>query len=447
MKKYSLFLALFVLSSCQVHERVEDTALERGRFLYEEHCASCHGVKGDGQGPVAKYLWPKPRDLTKGILKYRSTEGPHPSDYDIIKTMKDGVPGTSMPGWDLLKASDWGLILNYIKKLAPRLASTKPGSSIPIPKQIPKTPASIEAGRQLYQTAGCVDCHGITGRGDGPAHASLKDVWGYRVMPRDLTRGPLKWGNTERDIYRSILRGIPTTPMPSYGRTMQPDQIWQLVHYVQSIQKMPAGYDPYDSSQYVQVKYINGDLPLDFQARAWQEIKAAPVYANPLWNQNNATEWIMVKALYNKSDIAFYLSWADDKSDTKPNASDGVAIQFPTKVIPVPAGLPYIGMGSAVNPVQILEWKPLGMGKFDAQGINALTPLEVSSSQFSGKGIYRAGRWHVIIKHSLKAKRKTDIDLRKIGYLALAIWDADIPRSAAPQSFTEWMVYKLEGQE
>ena len=55
-------------------EQVEtNRAIARGRKVYREHCMSCHGMKGDGQGKVAKDLSTKPRDLTKGVYKFRST--------------------------------------------------------------------------------------------------------------------------------------------------------------------------------------------------------------------------------------------------------------------------------------------------------------------------------------------------------------------------------------
>ncbi|HEY9818313.1 MAG TPA: c-type cytochrome, partial [Candidatus Obscuribacterales bacterium] len=34
-----------------------------GQALYEEHCAVCHGIEGDGQGKAAYLLRPKPRNL------------------------------------------------------------------------------------------------------------------------------------------------------------------------------------------------------------------------------------------------------------------------------------------------------------------------------------------------------------------------------------------------
>ena len=38
-----------------------------GKAVYERKCLLCHGEKGDGKGPAAELLDPKPRDFTSGI--------------------------------------------------------------------------------------------------------------------------------------------------------------------------------------------------------------------------------------------------------------------------------------------------------------------------------------------------------------------------------------------
>jgi mono/diheme cytochrome c family protein len=37
----------------------------RGATLFHQYCASCHGEKGTGNGPVAAYLTVRPADLTR----------------------------------------------------------------------------------------------------------------------------------------------------------------------------------------------------------------------------------------------------------------------------------------------------------------------------------------------------------------------------------------------
>src|SRR5579871_3796418 len=47
--------------------------LQEGRNLYMRHCLHCHGVSGDGDGPTAQYLNPRPRDYRQGVFKFTST--------------------------------------------------------------------------------------------------------------------------------------------------------------------------------------------------------------------------------------------------------------------------------------------------------------------------------------------------------------------------------------
>lgn len=43
-----------------------------GYELFRQYCASCHGVFGDGNGPVAQFLDPKPANLTELYKKFGS---------------------------------------------------------------------------------------------------------------------------------------------------------------------------------------------------------------------------------------------------------------------------------------------------------------------------------------------------------------------------------------
>src|SRR3974390_2059387 len=47
--------------------------LKQGRNLYMTHCQHCHGVTGDGKGPTARFLNPRPRDYRQGTFKFKST--------------------------------------------------------------------------------------------------------------------------------------------------------------------------------------------------------------------------------------------------------------------------------------------------------------------------------------------------------------------------------------
>ena len=71
-------------------------ALEAGKKVYEQHCIQCHGEKGDGQGPAAVHLQPRPRDFTSGKFKLRTTpSGALPTDDDLKRVVRMGMPYTS----------------------------------------------------------------------------------------------------------------------------------------------------------------------------------------------------------------------------------------------------------------------------------------------------------------------------------------------------------------
>ena len=82
-------------------------AVPAGKELYDRWCAECHGYEGKGDGSAASYMLPRPRDFTPGIYQIRTTaSGELPTDEDMFAVIRDGMPGTAMPGWRSTSA-DW----------------------------------------------------------------------------------------------------------------------------------------------------------------------------------------------------------------------------------------------------------------------------------------------------------------------------------------------------
>jgi mono/diheme cytochrome c family protein len=89
--------------------------IAEGRMLYAEHCLHCHGVTGDGNGPTAKYLSPKPRDYRRGLFKFTSTHYDYrPRRDDLARILSDGIPGTYMPSFKLLTPEESAAIVEYV---------------------------------------------------------------------------------------------------------------------------------------------------------------------------------------------------------------------------------------------------------------------------------------------------------------------------------------------
>jgi mono/diheme cytochrome c family protein len=89
----------------------ESVARAKGVFL--ERCVGCHGRIGDGKGPNAPDMLPRPRNLTN-----RAFFG-QVSDSRMFESVTYGIVGTGMPPWvDMLSESDRWDLVNYVRHLS-----------------------------------------------------------------------------------------------------------------------------------------------------------------------------------------------------------------------------------------------------------------------------------------------------------------------------------------
>lgn len=209
-----------------------------GRIVYEHRCAGCHGAKGDGWGPAATFFNFQPRDFRLGVFKFRSTpSGSLPTDGDLLRTLTNGVRGTAMPTWHELPFKERLAVIHYIKTFSDRWKQEAPPPSIGIAAQPPAASAELLArGKQVWVEAKCAQCHGDTGKGDGPSAPDLVDDFGFPILPADLTTGLFKSGPGVRDIFRTMSTGLDGTPMPSFADAF-PDETdrWALAYFVLSL--------------------------------------------------------------------------------------------------------------------------------------------------------------------------------------------------------------------
>jgi mono/diheme cytochrome c family protein len=254
-----LLFILFFLS-------LASATAEDGARVYRENCATCHGVAGHGDGPTARHVWPRPADLSRGEFKYRSTLWAHPpTDADLKRTVRRGIPGTSMPGFTWLSDEQVTAVVEHVKHLSTRWESplailgedstlldvlgalSNPDlfetvgelssqqqvlaqssiifQQIAFQSQRPTESSDKGRGEQLYQTT-CAICHGSDGRGRGPAAADFH--------PRNFRREALRGGSRPEDIFRTISYGLEGTVMPPFI-SLEADDRWALVAYIQSL--------------------------------------------------------------------------------------------------------------------------------------------------------------------------------------------------------------------
>jgi len=214
---------------------------EAGKQLYRRFCIGCHGPNGDGKGENAPYLAGDilPRDFTSGLFKCRSTlSGSLPQDSDLFDSVGRGLVTTGMPSWGPLTDQDRADLVAFIKTFSLRFNEEKPEKPVPIPAESPDTLESQKRGEELYQKKlKCFECHGTGGQGDGPSASTLRDNKGNPISPYDFTTGSrFKCGATNADLYRIFMTGLDGTPMPAWSDWVTPDQGWDLVHYLRTLQ-------------------------------------------------------------------------------------------------------------------------------------------------------------------------------------------------------------------
>jgi len=78
--------------------------LSKAATLYQSNCAACHGATGDGNGPQAAALDPRPTNFQDHARHFGR------SVYGLYNTISLGVEGTSMPAFGNLRAEErWAL--------------------------------------------------------------------------------------------------------------------------------------------------------------------------------------------------------------------------------------------------------------------------------------------------------------------------------------------------
>jgi mono/diheme cytochrome c family protein len=94
----------------------------KGKQVFATYCQTCHGEKGDGQGPASKTLNPPPRDFTKAQFKFGD------QDEDLFDTISngaaaqkasDGTPGSPLmaPWGSVIPEGDRWALVKYIRTL------------------------------------------------------------------------------------------------------------------------------------------------------------------------------------------------------------------------------------------------------------------------------------------------------------------------------------------
>jgi mono/diheme cytochrome c family protein len=266
--------------------QLDADTLAKGSVLYRRHCLHCHGLPGDGRGPTAPWVNPHPRDYRLGKFKFTSSseaQGARKARRDdLLRTLKQGVEGTSMPSFALLdEEKELQPLVSYVMHLslrgeverdvllallgkdadrdtdvgdlarerlalrwkqwkgtdkkpikvgaAPSYAGVPAGQLSESEKK--ELGASIKRGFELFTTgsAQCRSCHNDFGR----ANDFKYDEWGTIVRPANLTAGIYRGGRRPLDLFYRIHSGVNGSQMPAFnGSPLTPEQIWDIVNFL-----------------------------------------------------------------------------------------------------------------------------------------------------------------------------------------------------------------------
>ena len=420
-----------------------------GKAVYELKCVGCHGDKGDGKGPAAELLMPKPRDFTSGIYKIRTTANKMPTDQDLFRLITDGMPGTSMPSWAVLPEKDrWNLVA-YIKSFAADKFKEAP-KKLELPKEVASSPESIKRGKEMFEAIECHKCHGTEGRADGPSRAELKDEWGHPIPPANLTkRWTFRGGPSRTEIATRLAAGVLGTPMPAFIDSVEkPEDIWHLTNFILSLGPESPNY-----ATLVTVTAISGAIPDDPNADLWKKLTPnniplmGQVIVDPR-NFNPSIDLVSIRAVYNDREIAFHLTWDDPTQSTDDPAkklfADAISLQFPPQPTPGPER-PYFLMGDSSDAVYLLRWEN-GKGVTESTANGPTKIAAIQGGEAAGKAVYANGQYRLVMKRPLVSKDATRPTFTPAVFMPVAFqaWDGGAGESGTRMSLTSWYYLRLE---
>lgn len=174
----------------------------RGTQLYLQHCATCHGQTGAGDGPGGAALVPPPAKLAEH--EYTTAR--------LAAALWHGVAGSAMPAWRDYTAADRAALAAAVQGLsAARPEPDVPAHLVPI-------------GQQVY-TANCVQCHGVNGDGRGAAADKLT------MAPANFTAQRVSL----TEALRILREGVHGSPMAPWTMRLTDAERLAAAHYVRSL--------------------------------------------------------------------------------------------------------------------------------------------------------------------------------------------------------------------
>jgi len=190
-----------------------DAAAVRGRALYAQHCAVCHGAEGQGRVQGNATSLNNPDFLAVA------------SDTFLQTTLAQGRRDTAMRGW--ARAAGGPLSGEEIRDLVIFLRTWQQDVARPPPP--PPGRGDAVRGQQLYEAA-CANCHGWEGRGNLGMGPAVTNPDFLATADDTFLWATIAYGRRETPMFPS-LRGLDGV------RQLSAQEIHDLVAYLRSWQR------------------------------------------------------------------------------------------------------------------------------------------------------------------------------------------------------------------
>jgi FTR1 family protein len=176
--------------------------LAAGQQTFESRCASCHGMHGQGDGPMARTTSTPPPALGSASAMRDVTPAM------MFRIVSVGVAGTAMVSFapDLTPDQRWDVV-EYAVSL--------------------RAPAPRAEGQGLYVQR-CAECHGAAGGSNGTLSAALSR------LPIELSSFAWQAERSDGQIAEVVRRGIAGTAMPP-SRDLGEAEISRIVAYIRTL--------------------------------------------------------------------------------------------------------------------------------------------------------------------------------------------------------------------
>jgi len=191
-------------------------ATHSGEHLYNQHCAACHGDKGDGGVGVPLSL----PDFQASI-----------SNEYLRKTIRIGRPGRVMPSFTKISDSDVNNIIKYIRGF----------TDVKTPEEVNgKIEGNTKTGKKLFSQY-CTVCHGVLGEGGKGTGVTFSRPRNLPIMSPALSNLGFLASATDHMIKQTLIKGRRGTPMISYKEQgLSDSSINDIVSYIRSFEQFKS---------------------------------------------------------------------------------------------------------------------------------------------------------------------------------------------------------------